>query len=432
MNDRFSAQLRQHLLAAGDERPADGQIAAVVERVAVTAQRLPLMARLTWSRGRIGPFPSAVVRYGLIVLALALATVVAAILVGGSARAPSTVFEGTWTSIDQPDGSTMTLLVGPGLTPKVHFEDDFATGAACVDDVVKRFTADGTGAISGNHLLASFPDGGGCLLRKVPMGDGYYDYNPGTDTLLDGQGLTWERVRGGVAQATQAAAPEPSATQPSATEPLEPDPSATEPLEPDPSPASATPVPECIEFNGGGTYRAGVDSLSLTVTVPDAADKTWIGLRDGFYLERALGCGFGGSARLEASLVRQVYTDACHWAGTGVEVRTAAEAAEALAAQTGYEELLSDFDTTVGGYPARGLFMSIEINFDATKCDDGVLAFWQDAGASPDPGWNVSVFLVDVEGSVLALSASRWAGDQEEVPLAAELHSMVDSLRIEP
>ena len=51
MNDRFSAQLRQHLLETADERPADGQLEAIDERVAVTAQRPRLVARLAWFPG---------------------------------------------------------------------------------------------------------------------------------------------------------------------------------------------------------------------------------------------------------------------------------------------------------------------------------------------------------------------------------------------
>lgn len=202
MYDRFSAQLRQHLLEAADERPADGQLATVVARIESTTQRHPLVARLTWVPGRIGPFPSAALRYGVIALALVGATVAAAILGGGTGPSSSTVFEGTWTSTDPGDGSTQTLAVGAGSTPTVHFEDHFATGDACRADTIKRFTADGTGAIAGNRLEVSFPDGGGCLLMKVEMHGVFYDYDPGTDTLLDHLGLMWARVPGGAGPAT--------------------------------------------------------------------------------------------------------------------------------------------------------------------------------------------------------------------------------------
>jgi hypothetical protein len=193
MNDRFSAQVRQHLLRTANERPADGQLAAVVEGVAVTAQRHSLTARLTWLPERISPFPSTALRFGLVAAALVGATMVAALLAGGG---PSgrTVFEGTWTSTDPGDRSTQFLTVAAGTSPAVQFVDEFASGLACRADAVKVFTADGTGAIVGSRLDVAFPDGGGCGLMTVPMRGVSYDYEAATGTLLDHEGLVWTRV----------------------------------------------------------------------------------------------------------------------------------------------------------------------------------------------------------------------------------------------
>ncbi len=195
MNDRFSAELRHQLLEMADERPADGQLAAIVDGVAVTGQRHPLVARLTWDPGRIGPFPSAALRYGLIALALIGAMLAATILAGGGKPSASTVFEDTWTSTDPGDGSRQTLIVGAGVTPTVHFEDDLSTGGACDLDVVKLFKADGNGRVLGSRLAFSFPDGGGCGLMIVDVGPGFYDYDEATDTLTDDMGLTWFRAQ---------------------------------------------------------------------------------------------------------------------------------------------------------------------------------------------------------------------------------------------
>jgi hypothetical protein len=192
MNDRLAAQMRQHLLETADVRPADGQLASVIDGVAATAQRHSLLARLTWSPGRIGPLPSAAIRYGLIAVALALATVAGGSLAGG-ARQASSVFEGTWITIDPVDGSGMTLVVGPGQAPAVYFEDGYATGLACVNDAVKRFTARGIGEISGKRLVATFPEGGGCGLKTVEV-RGSYDYDPRGDTLSDQDGVVWTRA----------------------------------------------------------------------------------------------------------------------------------------------------------------------------------------------------------------------------------------------
>jgi hypothetical protein len=194
MNDKFAAQLRRHLVESADERPAEGQLAAIVESVATTRQRLPLVARLMWSPGRIGPVPTAAVRYGLLAAALAGAMAAGAI-VGGGSTGPSTVFDGTWTSTDPADGSVQLLVVGRGNAPAVYFEDGYATGEACVGDAVKRFTARGVGAISGHRLIVEYPDGGGCGLVTVEMAADY-TYVAEQEILVDHDGLIWTRALG--------------------------------------------------------------------------------------------------------------------------------------------------------------------------------------------------------------------------------------------
>ena len=193
MNDRFSAQLRQHLVDSADERPADGQVAAVIDRVAVTPQRHPVAARLTWLPGRATPIPSTALRYALIAAALVGATIAWAIVAGGTGPFRSTVFEGTWTTIDPLDGSTMILTVGAGPTPEVRYVDELATGGACDLDPVKRYTAAGTGAITGPRLDVTYPNGGGCGTTTVPTAGGYR-YQAATDTLVDLDGVRWTRV----------------------------------------------------------------------------------------------------------------------------------------------------------------------------------------------------------------------------------------------
>ena len=166
MTDRFDAQLRQHLLGTADERPAEAQLTSIVEHVAVTTQRRPLVVRLPGLPVRMGPFPAAV-RFGLIAVALVLAAMVGALLASGGPRPPSTPFEGTWTTIDRLDRSTMKLYVGGGATPSVRFVDELATGGACDLDLVKRFTAEGSGEISGNRLAGHIPQRRGMRPRDV-------------------------------------------------------------------------------------------------------------------------------------------------------------------------------------------------------------------------------------------------------------------------
>jgi hypothetical protein len=208
MNDRFSAQLRQHLLDTANERLSGDTLAAIVEGVAGTAQHHGVAARLTWFPRRMSLFPSAAMRYGLLVAALLIAMVAAALFVGGNAGL-RTVFEGTWTSIDIPDGSTQFLVVGGGSNPKVHFEDRFATGAACQSDAVKVFMAEGSGQIFGARLDASFPNGGGCGSTTVEI-ELRLIHDAGTDSLRDQHNLRWFRVQDGDQQATPSPTTEPS------------------------------------------------------------------------------------------------------------------------------------------------------------------------------------------------------------------------------
>ena len=109
MNDRFAAQLRQHLLETADERPADGRLEAIDERVAVTPQRPLLMARLGWFTGRVDPFASGAVRYALIAAALIAAIVLAALAAGVGSPGPSGAFGGTVQY--QSDGAPATTEV---------------------------------------------------------------------------------------------------------------------------------------------------------------------------------------------------------------------------------------------------------------------------------------------------------------------------------
>ena len=195
MNDRFSVSLRRHLVETANERPADGQLAAVIDLVSVTPQQRRFVVRLAGLPARIAPLPSTTLRWGLIAAALLVTAAAVALLGGGIGPFRSTVFEGTWTSTDPGDGSTLTLVVAPGMTPAVHFEDGFSSGGACVADDVKLFAADGTGWVAGNRLNVSFPDGGGCGQDTVQMGPGFYEYDSSTDRLTaSADGVTWSRL----------------------------------------------------------------------------------------------------------------------------------------------------------------------------------------------------------------------------------------------
>ena len=410
--DRFSAQLRQHLLESANERPADGQLAAVVEAVGHTSQRTPLVARLTSNPGRIGGFPTAAIRYGLIAAALALAMVAGAIFAGAGGRDATTLFEGTWITIDPADGSGMTLVVGPGAAPEVYFEDGYASGAACVRDEVKRFTARGTGEISGNRLVAEFPDGGGCGLTTVAIG-GLYDYNAATDSLVDQDGLGWSRA---LDEQPDAQTPE---TQAPATD--GPPTEAPTPSDPATEPPLASPVAaKCFDIPAGEAYRQTIGEVPLTLTVPDGAQFAWQGYRDAF--EVAELCLFGAPVRITASAMELVFASCGHAAGRPVD---AAMAVKWLTETEGYT-IAGSTELTIAGYPATRL----DVSFESSDCPEGI-QLW--SGAEADRESSAILYVLDVEADGVPVGISILNRRNEGSPAqVAEAEAMVTSLQIEP
>jgi hypothetical protein len=191
-----------------------------------------------------------------------------------------------------------------------------------------------------------------------------------------------------------------------------------------------------IDFSkAGGTYAAPVGTWTVSATVPIG----WHGLRDGFHLLRSH-CLFGSSFSLDITLVSRVYTDACDWNGTDVEVRTPAEAIAALAAQAGHQTS-GPAEVTLDGFRASRFEFSVPAGFDPrSECyegnGNGSIALWLSpgdpgAGQGLDAGQAMTVYLVDVDGSAVAAAASHSAEDDTPAVIA-ELDAIVASLRFEP
>lgn len=415
MNDRLAAQVRQHLLDTANERPADGQLAAVLGGVAATTQRTPLVARLTWMPDRVGPFPSSTLRYGLVAVTLALAAV-AALVIGAGSSSRSTDFEGTWTTTDPADASAMKLYVLAGASPQVRFEDLYATGAACVEDIVKVFTADGVGRVDGDHLAVTYPDGGGCGGRTVPMA-GSYDYRSGSDTLVDPEGLVWRRVD----QAPVLPVPTP-ATSKTPTEATFSPSNATSTAAPtSPPTAEPTSVARCADLQNGETYSREVGPVMVTARIPAGAQSSWQGFNESFEIANL--CHFGRPVLIAAFAVTEIHADACDPSAGAVAIETPAMAVEALVAQQGHETT-GPTTVTIAGYPAA----RFEILGETSTCPEG-MSLW----AGNDFGRNRSavVYLVDVDGSTLGLVESWVVGEATPAQLA-DAEAIIETLQIEP
>jgi hypothetical protein len=366
-NEQFSGQLRQHLLGAANERLAEGQLASIVDRIAVTPQRPTLVARLPWLHGQLGSSPASELRWAvLIALALVGLTVAGAILVGGIGPR-GRGFEGTWTAIDAGDGSTQLLLVGAGSTPAVRYVDELSSGNACRDRGVTVFIANGTGAVTGNRLEVTWPGGGACGRDATTISDRPYTYDESTDTLIDGSATTWTRT------ADDAVVPTPEPTT-------------------DITPLTPSCSPNRSEFDATVTYTAPAGSMSLTVSVPATAATPWIGNRDRFRLIQASCTDWSGPGAIEAGEVVLVRNDACD----GRAVQTLDDAIAAVSASTAID-VVAKTDVTLGGHP--GTRFDIFVHEDATACTDGVVD-----GVALEPGVNLRLYLIDVDGKFLALA----------------------------
>ena len=425
MNDRFDAQLRQHLLDTANEHPVDGQLAEILDLVAANGQQRGIAARLTWVPARIGPILSPAFRYGLAALALIVAGIAVALLAGREEPPPSTVFEGTWTTIDPADGSTMFLVVGPGTEPTVHFEDRHATGAACVDDEVKVYTADGTGEIADGHMDAAFPDGGGCGSRRVPFA-GTYDHRAGSDTLLDAEGLVWAHVPSGdSSDPAPQDSPEPVTDPPTSDGPIAVDPTAPPPT----FPAFAVdPSYTCDLLDG--TYGGWFGDIRVDAITP----TTWHGLDDVFHAEDD-GCGGGGAVRIEITVVSEVYPDPCSWQGRGIDVG-APDAASSAFSDASLFAVNGPTNTELGSFPAWRYELTVPTERDRSACSEGKLQLWRDPAREEafgpttfNPG-SLDVYFVevgDVTLGVYAYKGEGWATPAQ----VQELDAVVESLRFE-
>ena len=397
-NEQFSGQLRQHLLGTADERMAEGQLASIVDRVAVTSQRSTLVARLPWFQGRVGSSQTSQLGWGLVALALIGAIFAGTVFVGGSAPR-STGVEGTWTASDPVDGSTRFLVVAAGKTPAVRYMDEMAAGYVCGDNPQMPFVADGTGAVEGSRLHVTWTATNGCDFDSIPASDGY-TYDKTTDTLVDDIPTTWTRAGDGLVVPTRGPTPRIDTTAPAES-----------------SAPSDPPTADCIQFDAPGTYTAREGSLSLTVGVPGTPADPWIGSRSEFNLLKAACTDWSGPGAIDAGEVTLVHNDACD----GQAVHTLDDAIAAVSTSKGID-VVAKTDVTLGGHP--GTRFDIFVHEDANACTNGVVD-----GVTLERGVNLRLYLIDVDGKTLALALyghPLWSPD-----VRATVDEILASLQIE-
>jgi hypothetical protein len=118
-------------------------------------------------------------------LALAASPVSAAPAVGSQ-------FAGTWVSTDF-DGSTQVLLVSAGRSPRVTYQDFYASACDNNGSPSTHWVAAGRGTVTDDLLEIVYHKSGCGWFTIGPYGD-FYFYDSGTDTLTDSVGNVWTRT----------------------------------------------------------------------------------------------------------------------------------------------------------------------------------------------------------------------------------------------
>ena len=204
----------------------------------------------------------------------------------------------------------------------------------------------------------------------------------------------------------------------------------------DPSPTpTASPViltySQTVQNLGPGRYRIPAGAWTpadLTFTVPAGWQARYLGFSK--HLDQP------DEIDVVPFIVTHVYTDTCapegefELAPIGPTVDDLASALEAL----GGAEVSPAEDITVDGYPAKRVDLAFSEDIDLADCRVPALQVWANASETDFfaqlPGSAASVYIVDVQGQTVVITASwRNASSQSDV---AELEAVVDSMQIEP
>ena len=128
-----------------------------------------------------------------------------------------------------------------------------------------------------------------------------------------------------------------------------------------------------------------------------------------------------------------VYGDACHWETTvpDTPATTVDEVVAALSSQAS-RDASEPVDITLGGYAGKSITLEVPDDVDFTECDPGYGGSWDcggdgmaPCGYHSGPGEIDTVYILDVDGLIMAWNTSYYAGTPAED--VAELEAIVQS-----
>jgi hypothetical protein len=135
-------------------------------------------------------------------------------------------------------------------------------------------------------------------------------------------------------------------------------------------------------------------------------------------------------------MVTHVYTDACQWDGSLIEVGGTTEEMAAALAEQGARVVAGPVDVTLGGYPAKRIELSVPTDIDVASCDHGEMRSWPSSatdeteGWVPRPGQTDVIYLIDVDGARVLIGTTR--GPEAFDEDVAQLDAIITSIRISP
>jgi hypothetical protein len=208
------------------------------------------------------------------------------------------------------------------------------------------------------------------------------------------------------------------------------------------SSASPSPTPTAaaaqLPAAQGASVTAGTYSITdtkvtnvkrLTFTVPAGWSTADFVAKD---------AGTAGEVQFGTWVVSHVFTDACKWSQSSIvnAGTTTDQLVTVLAAQKS-RTASAVTDTTVAGYPAKRIELTVSPTLDTASCTDGNLRYWPDPGPDFSGGsccnraGNIdAIYGVDIAGQRMVIVARHYPGASAQN--LAELQSIVDSIRITP
>jgi hypothetical protein len=178
------------------------------------------------------------------------------------------------------------------------------------------------------------------------------------------------------------------------------------------------------DSNGGYEARAGWAWIQEDFV---SGATAWHYLNHRFHLADGV-CGHESALTIQASIVGELFTDACHWQGTGEQGRwdfvPDAIATQQLLNPTtpsrvtvGIRYSMKESGTTT---KATTFQISVPADFDVRGCDEGTLKLWRtnDDPPAPDaiilPGQVMTIWVVNIRETALVFTAAEWPDEMAQ------------------